>query len=1637
MVFARAARHPGYGGTGYWADPGFCSRRAPRAARHPGCGRAGYWVDPGVLRAPRAGRHAGCCCYLADPGFLRVPCDIPVMGEPCIGRIRGFGAGRAPMRRATSRLWANRVLGGSGVLRAPRAVRHATSRLWANRVVGGSVVFARAARHPGYGGTGYWADPGFCSRRAPRAARHPGCGRAGYWVDPGVLRAPRAGRHAGCCCYLADPGSLRVPCDIPVMGEPCIGRIRGFGAGRAPMRRATSRLWANRVLGGSAVLRAPRAVRRATSQLWANRVLGGSGVFAPGARRATSRLWANRVFGGSGAFARAARRATSRLLANRVLGGSGVFARTARRAPREIQVIGEPAMRRDRGFCARRVPRDIPVMSEPGIGWIRGFCARRATSRLSPNRVLGGSGVFARAARHPGYGRAGYWADLGFLRAPRDIPVMSEPGIGWIRGFCARRATYRLWPNQVLGGSGVFARAARHPGYGRTGYWADPGFLRARRDIPVMGEPGTGRIRGFCARCATSRLWGNRVLGGSEVFARAARHPGYGRTGNVADPGFLRAPRAAHRATSRLWANQVLGGSGVFARAARHPGYGRTGYWADPGFLHVPRDIPVMGEPGIGRIRGCCARRAPRTARHPGYGRTGCWGDLGFLRAPRDILVMGEPGIGRNRGFCARRAPRDIPVMGERGIWRILGFCAHRAPCAARHPGYGRTGYWADPGFLPAPRTARRAPRAARHPSYGRTRYWADPGFLRAPRAARHPGYGRTGYWADPGFLRAPRAVRRASSRLWGNRVLGVSGIFRARRAPRDIPVIGEPAIRPIRGLCARRATSRLWANRVLGGSRVFAHVARLPGYGRTRYWADPGFLRAPRDIPVMGEPGIGRIRGFCARRAPVRRATSRLWANRVFGGSRVFAHVARLSGYGRTGYWADPGFLRAPRAAPHPGYGRTGYWADRGFCARRATSGLWANRVLRRSGVFAHAARHPSYEPTGYWADLGFLRARRAARRATSRLWAKRQLGRSGVFARRATSLLWANQVLGGSGVFARAAQHPGYGGTGYWAYPGFLRALRAARHSGYGRTGYWADPGFLRTPRARAPRDMPVMGEPGIGWIKGFCARRATSRLWANRVLGGSGVLARAARRATSRLWANRVLRGSGVFAHAARHPGYGPTGYWADPGFLRARRAARRATSRLWANRQLGRSEDFARRPPRDIPVIGEPGIGRIRGFCARRAPRDMPVMGEPGIGRVRGFCACRATFRLWANRVLGGSGVFACAARRATSRFWANRVLGGSGVFARAARHPGYGRTGYWGDPGFLRAPRAARHAGYGRTGYWADPGFLRTSRDFPVMGEPGIGWIRGFCARRATSRLWLNRVLGGSGVFARAARRAPRDIPVIGEPGIGRIRGLCACLATFRLWANRQLVGSGVFSRAPRAARHPSYGRTRYWADPGFLRVPRDIPVMEQLGIGRIRGFGACRVLRAARYPGYGRTRLLGESGVFARVARHPGYGRTGCWADPGFLHAPRAARRTARGIPVMGEPGIGQIRGFCACRATSRLWGNRVLGGSGVFSRAARRATTRLWANQVLGGSGVFARAARHPGYGRTKYWADPGFLRALRARAPRDVAVTSEPGIGWIRGFCARRATSRLWANRVLGGSGVFARAARHPGYE
>ena len=182
------------------------------------------------------------------------------------------------------------------------------------------------------------------------------------------------------------------------------------------------------------------------------------------------------------------------------------------------------------------------------------------------------------------------------------------------------------------------------------------------------------------------------------------------------------------------------------------------------------------------------------------------------------------------------------------------GFCARRAR-AARHPGYGRTGYC--PRAPPRLEMGARA-RAARHPGYGRTGYCP-----RAPPAALR--------WADPVFARA--RARRATSRLWANRVLPARAACRLE--------MGRS------GFCARRATSRLWANRVLparaacrlemgrsGFCARRARAARHPGYGRTGYcprappaalrWADLVFARAaraPRDIPVMGEPGIARAR--------------------------------------------------------------------------------------------------------------------------------------------------------------------------------------------------------------------------------------------------------------------------------------------------------------------------------------------------------------------------------------------------------------------------------------------------------------------------------------------------------------------------------------------------------------------------------------------------------------------------------------------------------------------------------------------------------------------------------------------------------------------------------------------------------
>ena len=288
---------------------------------------------------------------------------------------------------------------------------------------------------------------------------------------------------------------------------------------------------------------------------------------------------------------------------------------------------------------------------------------------------------------------------------------------------------------------------------------------------------------GFCAR------------------AGATRHPGYGRTGYCprAPPGALR------------WADPV------FARAARHPGYGRTGYcpraapaalrWADLVFARAAR---------------------ARAARHPGYGRTGY-----CPRAPPAALGWADPVFARARAHTSRLwANRVLPA---RAACRLemgrSGFCARRAR-AARHPGYGRTGY------------CPRAPPAALR--------WADLVFARAARAARYPGYGRTGYCprAPPAaldgqirFLRAPRA-RRATSRLLANRVF--------------------PA----------RAACRLEMGRSGFARAARARAARHPGFGRTWYcprappaalrWADLVFARAaraPRDIPVMGEPGIARAR--------------------------------------------------------------------------------------------------------------------------------------------------------------------------------------------------------------------------------------------------------------------------------------------------------------------------------------------------------------------------------------------------------------------------------------------------------------------------------------------------------------------------------------------------------------------------------------------------------------------------------------------------------------------------------------------------------------------------------------------------------------------------------------------------------
>ena len=247
----------------------------------------------------------------------------------------------------------------------------------------------------------------------------------------------------------------------------------------------------------------------------------------------------------------------------------------------------------------------------------------------------------------------------------------------------------------------------------------------------------------------------------------------------------------------------------------------------------------------------------------------------------------------------------------------------------------------------------------------------------------------------------------------------------------------------------ARRATSRLRANRVL--------------HARTACRLEMGGS------------------GFCARAPRVRRATSWLWLNRVLP-ARAACNLEM----------GGSGFCARARAARHPGYGRTGH------CTRAPPAALrWADPVFAR----ARAARHPGYGRTGYcprappaslrWADPVFARARPRARRATSWLWVNRvlparaacnlEMGGSGFCARacRATSLFIGDRVLP-----ARAACNLEMGG------PGFCARARAARHPGYGRTGYcprappaalrWADPVFART--ARAPRDIPVMGEPGI---------------------------------------------------------------------------------------------------------------------------------------------------------------------------------------------------------------------------------------------------------------------------------------------------------------------------------------------------------------------------------------------------------------------------------------------------------------------------------------------------------------------------------------------------------------------------
>ena len=286
---------------------------------------------------------------------------------------------------------------------------------------------------------------------------------------------------------------------------------------------------------------------------------------------------------------------------------------------------------------------------------------------------------------------------------------------------------------------------------------------------------------------------------------------------------------------------------------------------------------------------------------------------------------------------------------------------------------------------------------------------------------------------------------------------------------------------------------------------------------------------------------------GFCARAArPPRRANSLLSANWV-----MPARAARRHETGGSGFCARARRARATRRAqsllcvnwvsPARAAGRLETGGS-GFCAR-TTSLLWANlgiacvRRLRpwdKRIWFLRAAGHSCYRQTGYC-----LRAPPAGLRRGDLAFAR---------ARRATSLLWANQVLP-----ARAACCLEKGGSGFYFH---------------------------------APRDILVMGEAGIA-----CARRLPP---------GDG-----------QIW---FLR-----ARAAPHPCYGRTGYCpraltaalrrADLVFALGRpaRAAQRTTSLLWANRGL------------PACAAGQPKTGGF-GFCAR-APRDILVMGEPGIARAR--------------------------------------------------------------------------------------------------------------------------------------------------------------------------------------------------------------------------------------------------------------------------------------------------------------------------------------------------------------------------------------------------------------------------------